>query len=1681
MTDNQNIPAPPSGTIVDAPAQSTGQIPPPPSGTIVDNPSQNGAGQPSQTPPANLNAGLSESHGASSTWADEKKAPQPEHPAAKHGLLRRAWDFVNTPIADFVLPEGVKTEDLVKAAAFERMYNEAYIPGVNDFKTKAEVHLGDGKSKAAVKAFINGSAADTATVGAGLTSPLSLAAAGLGAAAKAPGALGTVAKTVGPLVGSAFTLQGANQAYEGAKEYQQARDTNDEQAKAAALSKMAGGAGQSILGGVGTAHELGAAREAVGDYVKGKTALTTEESPMGAQIPARQDNRIANAAAARTPEVAEKFAQGETAPAVQQAIGGTVGEALGSNAATTLTPEDRFGLKGHANDIIENQARPAFKRVDELSGSKLTDAQNKIDSGWGQMDKAKIAEGVAEKRALYDQYRDQLKSEGLDIDAADANYGKGKTAERMAKRLETATGPTDIEGLPYEVKPQVLRNVIDKGVQNGSWKRMGLTDSHIAELESLGKTMAEQADIPKVSRTIAGLGKMATLISGLHGGMFPAIEAITGMSAADYISNRVSRSIMQDAMLDYDATKALRKAVQSGDPAPVVDALKKDPTWVDKTKQYVKDSVKGLIQKYRESKISSEKGAVGANVKNFSQQDLADMKKLGISESDVATKHSQDLRDFSKDYMGGKELDTTQYPADSRGADIADAYDAMKHDPTDPKVKASYDALINETKDQWEQLKARGYTMSTSKEQPYANAEEMLKDIRDNKHITVWEGGKPPADHPMSSVDEGTGLTNNTLFRAVHDILGHAKEGNDFSEAGEENAFRQHSQMYSENAQPALATETKGQASHVFNNELVRNGEAKPGDFFPEQKAALLPDEFHGGKGAEVLNHIKGNRPFAVLTAENPMNTRVSDVENARLNAKLISDLRKKGYASVAVEGHNADVEGNKEHSFFVPDITAEDAAALGRKYKQSAVLTHEGLHDLTKNTVNPSDNPKLLTGDAATKEPYYSTVNGKPFSVPLDFSKEVPVAATSGTPATTMNASGESSASIEAQNRLRSQQAQGLKVYDVDSRKANSPAAWHPVLASVDRVDMTAQPYHHLVEIDPKTGQMTVLDSGRGAQPLPANDRIQELIGQATPETPATTRPEVAAEAAYRQGLEKKELGTRQPFSAGAETKNNPSAQSGLDALNEADKESPSRITQAGKPVLGIKQKLVAALSDYKNNGISNLLDAANPNASIEAFVNHAKENLKWLHGVTPEVIRDAAKQWYETAHNTTKKLADANGISHEQAAAVTAALSPQNDWNNNVGQAQRIIEHWKNDQNHAWTSKMDSAFSEIRNGGQVSEPMRRAMDTVRGKRYNQLTAKTPEALLAKKALWIRILDEAHNAKDTPIYAPDGTVKGSQTLAWNSVDPMAKAISILEDGSLDNINATMGLGHKIRNFYNNIINPWSKRGHATIDTHQVGASLLKPFSGDDVEVAHNFGSGNKAGMPSPAKHAGTGLRGSYPVYEEAVRRAANELGIQPRELQSITWEGIRALMGDEKKTPELKRAVNDIWRAHEEGQLTLPEAREEILKATGGFSKPNWISDEDWERSGGSPQEGQTDFSFGENANPNSPANEAGIAMIPREQTTQGGYRAQVGTVRIGKDGKIDVLKEVPISSLKMPEGNRLRPADVEKYKADIESGKGVDYPVVENGVVDNGNHRVEATRQTGARTVKVWERKSR
>lgn len=192
--------------------------------------------------------------GAGGSWVEDKIAQQ-DNPAAKHGLLRRVWDYANTPIADFVLPQGVKTADLIKATAFEHLYGEAYIPGINDFDTKSAIHFGDGKkdkgdspTKTYVKTFLNGVAKDASSTAASFTSPLSLATIGAGEAAQTPGAVGKIAKAVGPLAGTAFAGQGANEVYTGEKDVAQHGLTSEN------ASQIAGGLGETALGVAGISH-----------------------------------------------------------------------------------------------------------------------------------------------------------------------------------------------------------------------------------------------------------------------------------------------------------------------------------------------------------------------------------------------------------------------------------------------------------------------------------------------------------------------------------------------------------------------------------------------------------------------------------------------------------------------------------------------------------------------------------------------------------------------------------------------------------------------------------------------------------------------------------------------------------------------------------------------------------------------------------------------------------------------------------------------------------------------------------------------------------------------------------------------------------------------------------------------------------------------------------------------------------------------------------------------------------------------------------------------------------------------------------------------------------------------------------------------------------------------------------
>ena len=161
---------------------------------------------------------------------------------------------------------------------------------------------------------------------------------------------------------------------------------------------------------------------------------------------------------------------------------------------------------------------------------------------------------------------------------------------------------------------------------------------------------------------------------------------------------------------------------------------------------------------------------------------------------------------------------------------IADAYDEMQSNPNDPEVKAAYNAMANETVDQFKYLIDNGYTVELydGKTEPYKNSEEMLKDLRDNKHLYVFSTEEGFGDTPITEKDRqenpllkdsgftdknGKKLLINDAFRFVHDIFGHGERGNSFGAKGEENAWDVQSRMYSPEARRAMTTETRGQNS----------------------------------------------------------------------------------------------------------------------------------------------------------------------------------------------------------------------------------------------------------------------------------------------------------------------------------------------------------------------------------------------------------------------------------------------------------------------------------------------------------------------------------------------------------------------------------------------------------------------------------------------------------------------------------------------------------------------------------------------------------------------------------------------------------------------------------------------------------------------------------------------------
>jgi hypothetical protein len=357
---------------------------------------------------------------------------------------------------------------------------------------------------------------------------------------------------------------------------------------------------------------------------------------------------------------------------------------------------------------------------------------------------------------------------------------------------------------------------------------------------------------------------------------------------------------------------------------------------------------------------------------------------------------------------------------------------------------------------------------------------------------------------------------------------------------------------------------------------------------------------------------------------------------------------------------------------------------------------------------------------------------------------------------------------------------------------------------------------------------------------------------------------------------------------------------------------------------------ELIRQYLNFRDNKSANT-----PDKAAEQFIRHNVDNLLWLYDQVPAETRERSKLWYDGARAIVDRWVPKYNVSDAQASGMLAVLSPQKDWFQNVSLAERVLDIMATQQDFTWSDEMSQTAA--------------GLAALNPEDVGEITGKTLGEIDSDylQAIWVRVYDQTYNERGYRVVSPegdftdwvynaDGTTK-SKT-AWGSFNEIGKAISIYKDGSIANISAALGEQHKVRNFYNNIFNPASQHGDVTIDTHAVAAGLLRPLSGSATEVLHNFGAGGAASSSV------FGSKGTYGIYAEAYRRAAEQRGVLPREMQSITWEAVHGLYTAGFKAQASNVAkIDAIWENYKKRRISLDDARKQLLDAAGRINPPEW------------------------------------------------------------------------------------------------------------------------------------------
>lgn len=362
------------------------------------------------------------------------------------------------------------------------------------------------------------------------------------------------------------------------------------------------------------------------------------------------------------------------------------------------------------------------------------------------------------------------------------------------------------------------------------------------------------------------------------------------------------------------------------------------------------------------------------------------------------------------------------------------------------------------------------------------------------------------------------------------------------------------------------------------------------------------------------------------------------------------------------------------------------------------------------------------------------------------------------------------------------------------------------------------------------------------------------------------------------------------------------------IETLEDRNKRSATRI-QYPTTMLGMSNEVRKLMREgLKRLGISNYRDM---DRNIEKVLLRAWPELE---GKTAEEAlggdssRPDGIDWYDEAGAEALRLAEQYGVSRSQAAAMIAATSPREPWESNEVIAEYIAKSLSEDHEVQIDALLENQGSKgvplyfdlkasveqvDKNGNRKKlDGKLRDMpspEELRGKKLSELDPYVAAAIIRGHAkLGYRVDGLGGSTENgTPVNSEGSSLKAIDSdtgrprgVVFNSgARGMGRAGRVFSGEDPD----LMLNGHKVRSFYNNIADLQDPNGpgDVTVDSHALAIALGYKISSSSEEYKIFSGGMERNNL---------GLQGYYAPVADAYRRLAEKYGLDPRQVQAITW-----------------------------------------------------------------------------------------------------------------------------------------------------------------------------------------------